>query len=91
MTNYSLYSTNFGCTWSNNDKSLELITTNHPITGKYYGYSYSDIINNKRRPGYLDNVDITCTSKKLFEEFLKTFRSYATYKNEANYHKYIFN
>jgi hypothetical protein len=60
--------------WSNDDESLILVTTNHPITGKYY----NDDWERERETGYLDCVGITCKSLELLEEFVEAFRSYAS-------------
>jgi len=81
LTNYSV---NEGFTWSNDDNSLILITTNHPINGK----SCDD--KTEREPGYLGFVGVTCKSAELLGEFLKAFRSCASYiKDEANYREYF--
>jgi len=82
LTNYSV---NKGFTWSNDDNSLILITSNHPITGKS-----CDDAKTEREPGYLGLVGVTCTSAELLEEFIKAFRSCASYiREESNYREYF--
>jgi hypothetical protein len=81
LTNYSM---DEGFTWSNEDDSLILITTNHPINGK------NDEDDCEREPGYLGFVAVTCKSAELLGEFLKAFRCSASYiKGEANYREYF--
>lgn len=80
LTNYSV---NKGFTWSNDDNSLILITSNHPITGKS-----CDDAKTEREPGYLGLVGVTCTSAELLEEFIKAFRCCASYIREGYALKY---
>jgi hypothetical protein len=71
-----------GFLWKN--EKIMLVTCNNPLSGVYY------LGNRHNEKGYLSYVGVSCEDLKDLKDFIKEFRSKATYiKEEANGRIYI--